>query len=79
MRQLAHQLMFERAGRTSLPTSSAFVCEFLTQDTSPLPTEHWHAYLNDPTLADTILDRVLHAAHKVALTGESLRKQENPS
>ena len=47
--------------------------------TSQLPTEHWHAYLNDPTLADAILDRVLHAAHKVALSGESLRKQEIPS
>lgn len=44
--------------------------------TSQLPTEHWHAYLNGPTLADAILDRVLHAAHKVALTGESLRKPE---
>ena len=32
-----------------------------------------------PTLADAILDRVLHAAHKVALTCESMRKQENPS
>ena len=42
--------------------------------TSQLPAEHWHAYLNDPTLADAILDRVLHAAHKVELTGESLRK-----
>lgn len=42
--------------------------------TSQLPVEHWHAYLNDPTLADAILDRVLHSAHKVALTGESLRK-----
>ena len=31
--------------------------------TSQLPAEHWHAYLNDPTLADAILDRVLHAAH----------------
>ena len=44
--------------------------------TSQLPPEHWHAYLNDPTLADAILDRVLHAAHRVALTGESLRKPE---
>ena len=44
--------------------------------TSQLPTEHWHAYLNDPTLADAILDRVLHAAHKVTLAGESLRKQK---
>ena len=47
--------------------------------TSQLPIDHWHAYLNDPTLADAILDRVLHAAHKVTLTGESLRKQETPS
>ena len=45
-------------------------------DTSQLPVEHWHAYLNDPTLADAILDRVLHAAHKLALVGESLRKPE---
>lgn len=43
--------------------------------TSQLPVEHWHAYLNDPTLADAILDRVLHAAHKLALTGESQRKR----
>jgi DNA replication protein DnaC len=42
--------------------------------TSQLPVEHWHAYLNDPTLADAILDRVIHAAHKVSLAGESLRK-----
>lgn len=44
--------------------------------TSQLPPEHWHAFLNDPTLADAILDRVLHAAHRIALTGESLRKQK---
>ncbi len=47
-----------------------------TAITSQLPVEHWHAYLNDPTLADAILDRVLHAAHKVGLVGESLRKSE---
>ena len=47
--------------------------------TSQLPTEHWHDYLNDPTLADAILDRVLHAAHKISLTGESLRKQHKPA
>jgi len=47
--------------------------------TSQLPVEHWHAYLNDPTLADAILDRVLHSAHKLALAGESLRKPEKPS
>jgi hypothetical protein len=37
---------------------------------------HWHAYLNDPTLADAILEGVIHAAHKLTLAGESLRKQE---
>lgn len=42
--------------------------------TSQLPPEHWHAYLNDPTLADAILDRVLHAAHRITLSGESMRK-----
>lgn len=44
--------------------------------TSQLPVEHWHAYLNDPTLADAILDRIIHAAHKLALAGDSQRKQE---
>ena len=47
--------------------------------TSQLPSTHWHAYLNDPTLADAILDRVLHSAHKVTLMGESMRKQEGPT
>lgn len=45
--------------------------------TSQLPPEYWHAYINDPKLADAILDRLLHAAYKVALTGESLRKHEH--
>lgn len=42
--------------------------------TSQLPVKHWHEYLGEPTLADAILDRIVHAAHEVALTGESLRK-----
>ena len=44
--------------------------------TSQLPIEHWHEYLNDPTLADAILDRIVHQSHKLKLKGESLRKQE---
>jgi len=43
--------------------------------TSQLPVDHWHAWLNDPTLADAILDRLVHASHRVALKGESLRKK----
>ncbi len=46
--------------------------------TSQLPVEHWHAYLNDPILADAILDRIRHSAHKLPLAGESLRKQKAP-
>ncbi|BAL23483.1 IS21-like element helper ATPase IstB [Azoarcus sp. KH32C] len=44
--------------------------------TSQLPIEHWHTYLGDPTFADAILDRVVHAAYKLALTGESMRRKE---
>lgn len=42
--------------------------------TSQLPIDHWHAYLNDPTLADAILDRIIHGSHRLELKGESMRK-----
>jgi DNA replication protein DnaC len=42
--------------------------------TSQLPVDHWHAYLNDPTLADAILDRVVHSSYRLDLKGESMRK-----
>ncbi len=42
--------------------------------TSQLPLEHWHAYLGEPTVADAILDRLLHNAHKLHLKGDSMRK-----
>ena len=37
--------------------------------TSQLPVKSWHTYLNDPTLADAILDRVVHSSHKIELKG----------
>jgi DNA replication protein DnaC len=37
--------------------------------TSQLPVKAWHTYLNDPTLADAILDRVVHSSHKIELKG----------
>jgi DNA replication protein DnaC len=43
--------------------------------TSQLPLTAWHEWLSDPTLADAILDRIVHAAHKIALKGESMRKK----
>jgi DNA replication protein DnaC len=42
--------------------------------TSQLPVAHWHDYLGDPTLADAILDRLVHNAYKLTLTGDSMRK-----
>jgi DNA replication protein DnaC len=41
--------------------------------TSQLPVASWHAWLEEPTLADAILDRLVHGAHRIALKGESLR------
>jgi DNA replication protein DnaC len=42
--------------------------------TSQLPVTAWHAWLDEPTLADAILDRIVHGSHKIALKGESMRK-----
>ncbi|MDO8892072.1 MAG: IS21-like element helper ATPase IstB [Sulfurimicrobium sp.] len=43
--------------------------------TSQLPAEHWHEAINDPTLADAILDRLVHNAYSFKLSGESMRKK----
>lgn len=42
--------------------------------TSQLPVTAWHEAIGDPTLADAILDRLVHNAHKIELKGDSLRK-----
>ena len=43
--------------------------------TSQLPIAKWHDYLNEPTIADAILDRLLEYAHRVPMQGDSMRKQ----
>ena len=43
--------------------------------TSQIPVERWHDLIGDPTLADAILDRVIHNAHRLQLRGDSLRKK----
>jgi DNA replication protein DnaC len=43
--------------------------------TSQIPVEHWHEIIGDPTLADAILDRLVHNAYRINLKGESLRKR----
>jgi len=43
--------------------------------TSQLPVSSWHDYLNEPTLADALLDRLLSGAHRIDLKGESMRQR----
>jgi DNA replication protein DnaC len=56
------EILEERYGRRS------------TIVTSQLPVEDWHAVIGNPTYADAILDRLVHNAHRLNLTGDSLRK-----
>lgn len=44
--------------------------------TSQLPVDHWHEVIGDPTLADAILDRLVHSAYRITLKGESMRKRK---
>ncbi len=45
--------------------------------TSQLPIDKWHSVIDDPTLADAILDRLVHNAYKINLKGESMRKNKS--
>ena len=44
--------------------------------TSQLPLDQWHSSIGDSTLADAIMDRLVHNAYKIKLEGESLRKNK---
>ena len=44
--------------------------------TSQFPTEKWYDLFGDPTIADAILDRIVHRAHMLPLSGESMRKRK---
>lgn len=56
------EILEERYGRKS------------TVITSQLPIDRWHEIIGDPTYADAILDRLVHNAHRIELTGESMRR-----
>jgi len=43
--------------------------------TSQVPVKRWHEQIGDPTLADSILDRLVHNAHQIELKGNSARKE----
>ena len=59
------EILEERYGRRS------------TIITSQLPVEDWHAVIGDPTYADAILDRLVHNAHRLNLSGDSLRRSRS--
>ena len=62
-----NQLLEERYGRRS------------TIVTSQLPVAQWHEVIAQPTYADAILDRLIHNAHRLDLSGESMRKPKQRS
>jgi DNA replication protein DnaC len=43
--------------------------------TSQIPVDRWHAIIGEPTIADAILDRIVHNAHRLKLKGDSLRRK----
>jgi DNA replication protein DnaC len=43
--------------------------------TTQLPVDSWHAQIGDPTIADSILDRLVHSAYRIEMNGESMRKK----
>lgn len=44
--------------------------------TTQLPVKHWHEVIGESTVADAIMDRLVHSAHRINLTGESMRKKK---
>lgn len=44
---------------------------------SQVPFELWHEQVPDPTVADAVMDRLIHIAHKIEMQGESMRKMTN--
>ena len=43
--------------------------------TSQMPVSKWHEQIGDPTVADGILDRIVHNAHRIEMRGDSIRKK----
>ena len=80
-----HLLVLDDLGLTSLnDTERRDLLEVIedrhgatsTLITSQLPVENWHDHIGDPTIADAILDRIIHSAHRIHLKGGSMRKKQ---
>ncbi|WP_254060878.1 ATP-binding protein, partial [Mucilaginibacter sp. L196] len=60
------EIIEDRHGKTSLII------------TSQLPVGKWYEVIGEKTIADAILDRIVHSAHRIELKGESMRKKRQP-
>ena len=78
-----HLLILDDWGINPLDTHSRIALLQIIEDrhnkyatiiTSQLPISAWHQYINENTVADAILDRIIHQAHRIELQGESMRK-----
>ena len=76
-------LMLDDWGLTTVSTSEARELLEVIDDrcirrstliASQLPVDAWHGAIPDPSIADALLDRIVHNAHKIVLCGESMRK-----
>lgn len=47
--------------------------------TAQLPVAQWHDMIGEPTIADAVLDRIIHNAHRIVLEADSMRKQKTPA
>jgi DNA replication protein DnaC len=79
-------LILDDWGLTPLDTQSRLALLQIIEDrhnryatiiTSQLPISSWHSYINENTIADAILDRIIHKANRIELMGESLRKNNS--
>lgn len=68
-------LLLQRpSGATSGKSATSAIQTRSTILTSQLPVARWHEQIGDATVADGILDRLVHNAHRIELRGESMRK-----
>lgn len=82
-----HLLLIDDFGLQPLDAQSRMVLMEIIEDrhgksstviTSQVPVSNWHDIIGEQTIADAILDRIVHDAHRLELKGESLRKKNQP-
>ena len=82
-----HLLIFDDFGLQTLDAQSRSALMEVIEDrhgktstifTSQVPVNKWHDIIGEQTIADAILDRIVHDAHRIEMKGESLRKKKQP-